>query len=132
MINREAALQLAQEWFKNESSTAPHMPFAAVNENKIMETSFAWILPWNDRRYLAGDIRYCVSGHSPLVVLKGDGSVMWLPQLTAAERARWKSKELHGSIEHRIANLAEKLEIEIPNQAKDGEVEETGHGLAGE
>lgn len=123
MINRETALQLAQEWFNKESSSAPHMPYAAVDEKNLIETSFAWILPWNDRRYLAGDIRYLVNGHSPLVILKSDGRVMLLPMLTNNERARWKSKELHGSIEHRIANLAETLGIKTANQAKEGGAE---------
>jgi len=116
MINREIALYLAQEWFRKQSSEALHMPFAAVKESEIVETPFAWILPWNDRRYLAGDIRYCVSGHSPVVVLKSDAAVMYLPKLTPTERAKWKSKEMHGSIEDRIANLAEKLGIKIPKQ----------------
>jgi len=116
MISRQTALYLAIEWFRKERSAAPHMPFAAVDENRIIETSFAWILPWNDRRYLAGDIRYLVTGHSPLVVLKSDGTVMRLPKLTPSERVKWKSREMYGSIENRIANLAEKLGIEIPVQ----------------
>lgn len=111
MIDRETALKVAQEWFTSRSSSAPHMPFAAVDEAKIIETSFAWILPWNDRRYLAGDTRYSVEGHSPLVVLKRDGTAMYLPHLTASEHAKWKSTKLHGSIEDRIANLAEKLGV---------------------
>ena len=92
------------------------MPFAAVEESKIIEAPFAWILPWNDRRCLEGDIRYYVAGHSPVVVLKSDGAVMYLPKLTPSECAKWKSTKLHGSIEDRIANLAEKLGIKIPNQ----------------
>jgi hypothetical protein len=56
MIDRETAIELAQKWFKNHSSSGPHMANAAVDEKNMLEASFAWILPWNDRRYLAGDI----------------------------------------------------------------------------
>jgi hypothetical protein len=111
MINRETAIELAQKWFKNATSLGPHISSAAVDEKNVIETSFAWILPWDDHRRLAGDIRYGIDGHSPVVVLKSDGTAMWLPALTASERARWKSKELRGTIDHRIANLAENLGV---------------------
>ena len=112
MINRETAISLAQKWFKERSSEFPHISEAAVDEKNVVEASFAWVLPWNGRRYLeTGDFRYEIQGQQPLVVLKGDGTVMLLPSLTKSEYARWKSQGFHGTIEHRIANLAEKLGI---------------------
>ena len=110
-LDRDRAIEQAQEWFEEHSSLAPHMPFAAVDKSAIVEAPFGWILPWNDCRYLQGDIRYELQGHSPVVILKRGGSAMWLPKLTAAECTKWKSKQLYGSIEHRIANLAQKLGI---------------------
>jgi hypothetical protein len=111
MITRETAIEVAQKYFQERVSSAPHMACVAVDEKKIIEASFAWILPWNDRRYLeSGDFRFAIQGgHNPLVVLKEDGAVMRLPALwfKTAEWIRFNSKGPHGKIEHRIEYLAE-------------------------
>ena len=91
---------------------SPHASNIAVDEKNIIETSFAWILPWNDRRYLeTGERRFALLGNQPLVVLKADGTFMQLPILRfrSPEWIKWKSAGPHGTIEHRIAYLAEKL-----------------------
>jgi hypothetical protein len=113
MITRETAIELAQKYFKELPSPAPHAAYIAVNRKRIVEVPFAWILPWNDRRYLeTGDFRFQLQGNQPLVVLKSDGTVMRLPVLRfrGPDWVRFNSKGPHGTIEHRIAYLAEILE----------------------
>ena len=111
MIDRKTALQLAQQWFDSSAKTTVDMAFAAVDEKEIIEASIAWILPWNDRRYFEGNSRYGIDGNNPLVVLKSDGTVMELPKLTASECEKWKTTKRNGTMEHRLANLAEKLGV---------------------
>jgi hypothetical protein len=110
MITREIAIELAQKYFKESSITKPHMAYAAVDENNIVEASFGWILPWNGRPFLeSGDFRFAIQGHCPLVVFKLDGRIIHLPTLNRGEKLKFKSKGFHGTIEHRIASLAETL-----------------------
>ena len=110
MITRETAIALARDYFKQQVSTRPHMANVDVHEKQIVEASFAWILPWNDRRFVENpQSPHQILGNKPLVVLKSDGAIMELPSLTKDEYVRWNSRGFHGAIEHRIANLAQKL-----------------------
>ncbi|HEY2584223.1 MAG TPA: YrhB domain-containing protein [Tepidisphaeraceae bacterium] len=109
MIDLTTAMGRALEYVRGLGS-APHLLHAAIDDKQINETSFAWVFFWNDRRYLeTGDGRYSIEGNQFLVVFKDDGKVMRLPTLTRAEYARLKSKGPHGTLEHRIAMLAERL-----------------------
>jgi hypothetical protein len=115
MVDIETAIELALKYLGERhaamgAKSAMDISKIIVDQAGVVETSFAWVLPWNDRRYLEhGDRRYDVDGRQPLVVLKCDGTVMILPTLTKAEYSRWNSTGPFGSIEHRIASLAEKL-----------------------
>jgi hypothetical protein len=110
VINRESAINLAQQYFQEAARSLPHMSNAAVDEKNIVEASFAWILPWNDRRFFeTGDVRFQIIGQHPLAVLRCDGTIMRLPALTKSEYIKYTSKGFRGTIGHRIMSLAEKL-----------------------
>lgn len=123
MITFDAAKQIALKFLKDRHAAASgkttvDIAKLIIDEKGIIETSFGWLLPFDDRRCLEeGDYRYQLAGNQPLVVLRRDGTVMTLPTLTRSEYEIYCSIGPHGSIEHRLICLAEKLRngtVDVP------------------
>ena len=84
MITQDEALRIALEFL---SKLKPGSPEQLVIV-KTREEPFGWVFFWNAKRFVeTGDSRFGLSGNQPFVVLRGDGTAMWLPTL------RWGSAE---------------------------------------
>jgi len=114
MIDVETAIRLALERqvarYENASELLRRcMPQFAIDRAAIRETPFAWILPWQDRRYLeTGDIRHAVDGASPFVVMKESGEVSSLPSHKIQLLGRLCDAGGEDFIEERIAALTQR------------------------
>ncbi len=109
MIDQEKATALAFN-FVHERYQSIDASAIMFDKDTIVETNFAWVLQWDDRRYLeGGDPRFCRTGQHPVVVLKSDGAAFRLPTLTQDEIKRLDSGGPFGSIQDRLSKLMTEL-----------------------
>lgn len=53
-----------------------------IIEHLTREEPFGWVFAWNDKRYIeSGNDIYAISGNQPVVVLRENGLVQYLPSV---------------------------------------------------
>jgi hypothetical protein len=111
-IDLEGAIERTLKFVRVKYADSPiDMSKVCIDRKGIIETSLAWIVPWNDCRFIVGgEWEYAMQGVHPIVVFKHGGSAWRLPTLTKSEYARFKSKGPHGTMEHRLASLVQRLQ----------------------
>jgi len=109
MIDLEKAIELAVQFQQARYRSGLAVPQVAIDRKAISETAEAWILPWNDRRYLETGT-HGVDGASPLAVLKETGEVMPLWKLIAATDGGASAEEDRLRAE-RVAALEERVAL---------------------
>jgi Immunity protein 35 len=98
VIDYSDAKRIAGEFLQKVRSNVDSANFVII-EHLTREEPFGWVFGWNDKRYIeSGNDIYAMSGNQPIVVLRENGLVQFLPSVP------WKK-----DVSARIKALSESL-----------------------